>query len=447
MSRLGQDVADAFEMATETQRKRLVAVLVDSRDLEAPARALLLRLRATAETLGLVPRDPGLRVHWSRPPDFVLQTVYGYLRVDELLCLVGRLSRHHARALGQVGWPTIAWQQLDMHYSETRQFLAVLDHFVSRQTRAWRNRVQLVCIRPRYVRPRWKVDVTSANPVAWHLPNLLDVRAHVYLADAQLSDLSARLPSLRSLGIAADSSALSSAGLGSLARFQELECLSLHFPFPDEKDDWSLDFLALMPRLASLTLEGEGCDDWVRSMPRLSDLTTLQLHGTRISDAGLVLLDRLPALRRLSLVHGPVTKHCATEQGFWRIQKLPLEALVVSEYWSLRDQDLGFLGSPKLRELDLSACLNIGSEALRSIGDMASLERLDLSGCRFSGKHLGHLSKLRLTELNLSNMKSYITKKDLALLLPLAQTLRTVILVDTFGSCSASRLPGVVIKI
>ncbi|MGH7136470.1 MAG: leucine-rich repeat domain-containing protein, partial [Pirellulales bacterium] len=134
-------------------------------------------------------------------------------------------------------------------------------------------------------------------------------------------------------------------------------------------------------------------DGALRVLARLPKLRNLQLRLTKVTDAGLAELVQCRTLTHLGLAATKVS-----DAGLVHLTKLP------------RLEDLG-LGVTR-------EGANVTNEGLKTIGKLAGLTRLDLSGTKITGEGLVHLKELKKLK-TLSLDSTDVGEADLAHLEPL----------------------------
>ncbi len=181
-----------------------------------------------------------------------------------------------------------------------------------------------------------------------------------------------RLTGLRMLDL--QSTPTADAGIAHLGNLKKLQWLSLEAFATNKKGfgagDEAMKTIAKLPELELLFLrDTKVTDDGLSDIAKIKSLTTLDLSGTKVSDAGLKWLKQLPKLNYLRL-------------GVYR------EGAVITD------------------------------DGLVTIGELANLEHLDLSGTKVTNQGLSHLHTLKhLKELTLEHTK--VTEAGLANLAPL----------------------------
>lgn len=183
------------------------------------------------------------------------------------------------------------------------------------------------------------------------------------------------------------------------------------------------DHMAMLPRLRQLQwleVENSGVTDaGLAHLTRNRMLTDLSLSGTKITDEGLKSLVRLPRLNRLWLNglrisgEGIRTLYSAKRLTRLGISNTPLPK-----------GTLQMLNPIGLKHLEIRNS-RIGEEELAAIGELQSLETLDLSNNPFLGPGLHHLAKLEsLVELNLS--RTAVTDLDALRLMEFPESLKKI---------------------
>lgn len=140
-------------------------------------------------------------------------------------------------------------------------------------------------------------------------------------------------------------------------------------------------------------------DDDLADLKKLSNLGSLKLGATKVTDAGLIHLLEMEQLRELSLFSLKIT-----DTGVMRLKRLRnLQALVLSDT-QVTDAGIEHLKAmSNLQDLNLNY-LKISNAGLAHLRDMTSLRRLQICTSRLRDNDLMNLKKLvNLEELNLAN--------------------------------------------
>jgi len=149
-------------------------------------------------------------------------------------------------------------------------------------------------------------------------------------------------------------------------------------------------------QLQTLDLSGTKITDaGLEHLKDLPQLQTLDLSGTKVTDAGLERLQGLRQLQELGLSGTEVT-----DAGLEHLRGLPeLEKLC---FWATGAGLKHLSGLPRLRELDLGGT-KVTDAGLEHLKDLCQLQTLDLSGTKVTDAGLEHLQGLwQLQELGLS---------------------------------------------
>ena len=148
-------------------------------------------------------------------------------------------------------------------------------------------------------------------------------------------------------------------------------------------------------------------------------LTQLSLSGAKISDEGLKSLVRLPRLNQLWLNGLRISgEGIRTLYSAKRLKRLGISDT------PLPKGTLQMLDPIGLKHLEIRNA-RISEEELEAIGELQSLETLDLSNNPFLGPGLHHLAKLEsLVELNLS--RTAVTDLDAPSLLEFPESLKKI---------------------
>lgn len=185
------------------------------------------------------------------------------------------------------------------------------------------------------------------------------------------------------------------------------------------------DVLGELHPLESLTGSREATNADLRAIGRLGSLRALSFHCSRqANDDGLWNIGSLRMLETLSISGGHFTG-----EGFESMAELrpPLRCAKLFNATKLGDDALLFLGElDTLEELDLTWCDRIGDEGLSYLGDADRLRILDLASCgRVGDRGIEALGELpALERLDLSG--TAVTDRGLAVLeaLPALNDLR-----------------------
>lgn len=183
---------------------------------------------------------------------------------------------------------------------------------------------------------------------------------------------------------------------------------------PTLSDD-SLGELAKLPRLRSISIEGDSISDkgWA-AIGQMASLEDLHVGSGKISETGLAHLSSLPSLQSLALwqmnIDPSGLKHLS------KLEKLRAVSLMDS---TLSDQGLVELSNqPALERLSL-AQTGVTDQGLSSVAKMSSLRSLNLSRTSISNAGLRQLAGLRLEHLELS--ETQISDEELSTLKHFAQ--------------------------
>ena len=134
-------------------------------------------------------------------------------------------------------------------------------------------------------------------------------------------------------------------------------------------------------------------NDAMETIGGLSQLESLDIRETCIDDAGLVHLEQLPRLRKLSL-YG---LNKVTDRGLRHLRPLVrLELLDLSHNRSITDAGLQSIEPlQQVRELDLAFCGNITDAGLVHLEGLPSLEWLNLTETKITDAGITSLAKMK----------------------------------------------------
>ena len=176
-----------------------------------------------------------------------------------------------------------------------------------------------------------------------------------------------------------------------------------------------LERLSVAPPCGSVT------DAGAAHLPRNRMLRQLSLIGTSVTDRGLDSVVRLPRLTHLWLDGLSVS-----EKGLRTLRKARRLSWLGLNRTDLTPEAILQLNARKLKSLELRDA-GIGEAELQAIGQLETLEQLDLSQNAFLGPGLQSLAKLKsLKRLDLS--QTAVTDEDALELLNFSDTLRDVVL-------------------
>jgi Leucine-rich repeat (LRR) protein len=142
----------------------------------------------------------------------------------------------------------------------------------------------------------------------------------------------------------------------------------------------------------------------------MQSLQELRLYGSQISSKGMVVLTKLPSLRRLTL-----DDMILSSDAYWEIlgELTSLQVLQLDDIQSeITDAHIAHLtGLSSLKRLDISPDtkqpINITNIALKHISNLKSLERLTLHGAKITDEglqQLGNLDSLKWMDLQGCNV-------------------------------------------
>jgi hypothetical protein len=191
-----------------------------------------------------------------------------------------------------------------------------------------------------------------------------------------------------------------------------------HLDVPEDNGDEHLELYSNYSQVYSMSLQRTLItDEGLRHVARLPNLRRLALDGNDISDAGLSHLGGCPKLEMLSLNEAEVTF-----VGFGHLSKLPnLRHLYLTSHCrGFRDEAAkALIPSPRLEVLTLHS-QNVTSDALPALAQIKTLKQLSLGGTLVSDRNLSELAKLtRLEHLNLQ--QTLVTEEGLAPLTALSK--------------------------
>lgn len=213
-------------------------------------------------------------------------------------------------------------------------------------------------------------------------------------------------------------SSVSDAGVKLLPKLPQLTNLNLGYL---KISGNSLESLKAIPDLRSLTLEGiQGLspESW-EIVADLSHLETLSLLGTFVTDDNVAKLVRLPNLKELNL-----TQTLVTDAVFSHVAEMKtLEILRFEGLSSIDGHGLQVLGKAKnnpLRELHASRT-KLGIAGLKHIKSIPSLRLLDITSSNLTDQQLYELRgagnivtlKLGFNLLTAAGMPTLVTLRDL----------------------------------
>lgn len=176
-----------------------------------------------------------------------------------------------------------------------------------------------------------------------------------------------------------------------------------------------LERLSLTPPRGSVT------DAGVAHLLRNRMLRQLSLIGTDATDEGVASVARLPRLTHLWL-----DGHSISEKGLRTLREARQLSWLGLSRTSLTPDAIRQLSALELKSLEIRDA-GIGEAELQAIGQLETLEQLDLSQNAFLGPGLQSLAKLKsLKRLDLS--QTAVTDEDVQKLLNFSDTLRDVVL-------------------
>jgi hypothetical protein len=162
--------------------------------------------------------------------------------------------------------------------------------------------------------------------------------------------------------------------------------------------DECLRYIQPLTSLHDLTLwGGNWTSQGIKNLSRLNP-RSLTIYSTNNIDAGMVILEKMPLLEKLSFQFTPITN-----AGLKHLEKLPsLNELVVAQT-NIDDDGLSCLKKIKsLRSLCLTDT-NIKGSGLEALAEIKELQRLWLDGTKINDDSLKYLSKMKhLKYLDLS---------------------------------------------
>jgi Leucine-rich repeat (LRR) protein len=151
--------------------------------------------------------------------------------------------------------------------------------------------------------------------------------------------------------------------------------------------DDGLAMLAKLPALRSLVLDSTGVTDkGITSLQGVPSLQSLSLNSTRVTDAGLGALALLPGLTRLELMNCDLTA-----ADFVAVGKLPaIEVLILDRVRELDDAGLDQIcNASTLKSLHLDECVGLSDKGLVALAKAPGLEEVLLNKSGISGVGLG----------------------------------------------------------
>ena len=151
--------------------------------------------------------------------------------------------------------------------------------------------------------------------------------------------------------------------------------------------DQGLALLEKLPALQTLSLSGTPVtNEGVKALQRVPSLQSLALNSTRISEAGLVSLALLPNLKHLELMGCHLSP-----ADFTAIGKLPtLESLVLNRVGELNDEGLDLVcEASTLKSLQLNDCFSLTDKGLVALAKAPGLEELSICRGTITGVGIG----------------------------------------------------------
>lgn len=197
--------------------------------------------------------------------------------------------------------------------------------------------------------------------------------------------------------------------LGNNSQNGAIHCVDLRYTQCDLDDaKW---IVKRLPHARCIDLRFSSAkDSFIREVATLSDVNTMLLSHTHISDDSLIILGHMRQLRRLHISSGPYTggvrRGGVTWAGLHSLQSLTqLTELHISGVYCTNGC-LWFLSNfGCLQQLDLEACQNIDSE-MQYVGSVNTLRELSLEHTDVSDDALSEIRGLTsLRTLNLNETK------------------------------------------
>ncbi len=138
-------------------------------------------------------------------------------------------------------------------------------------------------------------------------------------------------------------------------------------------------------------------DEWIKKLEAFTDVESLELHSTAVTNAGVETIGSLKSLKRLSLTLLPVTGDCLEHlSGLAELQRLSLASTQCTGEGCRHLVPL-----KTLENLNFHSC-GVTDAGLAEIGLLTSLERLEIVHTKFTdagAKHLAGLTNLRRLQI------------------------------------------------
>ena len=169
-----------------------------------------------------------------------------------------------------------------------------------------------------------------------------------------------------------------------LRNLTQLQTLNLH---RTQVSDVGMEHLESLSRLTTLTVgDTQITDEGLKALTHLDQLQSLGLHGTRVKDQGVALLKSLPRLKSVFLSKSDITDASLTTlNGLTNLELLWLSETQITDAGLVQLQSLKKLKSVSLEKSAIT------DDGLRYLEGLRELVYLDLRGTKVSAAGLSRL--------------------------------------------------------
>lgn len=234
---------------------------------------------------------------------------------------------------------------------------------------------------------------------------------------------------------------VSDLGLQFLGAYRDLRVLGLSRSGPGSKgfelNGTGLGSLKGAQKLESLLVSGHPVtDECIEHLTKVKSLQQLTLRDTKITDAGIRLLEAHPGLQEIEITHSPLRGG-----GLSNLAELPALTRLTLNGIGFTDAALDRLRGTKLTGLIVQNTPT-SDRGLAAIGEILGLKELDLSGTRMTDAgmaHVGrleHLADLRLARTDLIGTGlTHLKARPALVVLDLTDTLVTDAVLADLNAC------------